>query len=188
MRNSTPCPPNRGGMCSRSPAATTCTSSHRPTRAGAVTAETVTVCPLCGDPHREVDVYPVGWLSTLRRVGRALFTRRHVRGIRRMAWFDVRRQAALTLHRVRHGQWRELKNSFNGYLAEPHHWPDNWPDGKPRRCGSGWTQRRALRSLQRNGYAGPTTRLTVAPGEVPDLGGRWSSGFLKRINRPGRPL
>lgn len=95
-------------------------------------------------------MYPVGWLSTLRRVGRALVTRRHLRQVRRFAWLDIRRQVKLTLYRIRHRRWRELKNSFNGYLAEPHHWPDGM-----HRCGSGWTRRRAMRSLRRNGYRGP---------------------------------
>lgn len=117
-----------------------------------MTAETVTVCRICGDPHQVVDVYPVGWLSTLRRAGRAFVTRRRLSVIRRHAWFDLRRLTKLTVHRIRTRQWRELKNSFNGYLAEPHHWPE---DGSLRRCGSGWTRRRALRSLRRHGYRGP---------------------------------
>ena len=40
--------------------------------------------------------------------------------------------------------WRDRKNYFNGYLAEM----TPWPEGVAR-CGSGWTRRRALASLQR---------------------------------------
>lgn len=97
-------------------------------------------------------MYPVGWLRTLRRAGRALTTRRHVRVVRRHAWFNVRNQIKTTACHVRRREWRHLKNEFNGYLAEPYHWPE---DGSLRRCGSGWTPARARRSLRRNGYREP---------------------------------
>jgi hypothetical protein len=38
-----------------------------------------------------------------------------------------------------------MKTFFNGYLAEPTPFPDGM-----HRCGSGWTRKRALRSLRRN--------------------------------------
>jgi hypothetical protein len=54
-------------------------------------------------------------------------------------WRTVARQ-------TRRRQWRDLKNTFNGYLAEPREFP---PGDYRRRCGTGWTKARALRSLER---------------------------------------
>ncbi|MEU5938648.1 hypothetical protein ABZ807_05570 [Micromonospora sp. NPDC047548] len=92
----------------------------------------------------DVDVYPVGVLADLlmlrgaRRNGALRWALRRVLGTLRYV-----------AGRARAGRWREVKNSFNGYLAEPRRWPQ---DGSLTRCGSGWTQRRALRSLRRRGY------------------------------------
>jgi hypothetical protein len=47
---------------------------------------------------------------------------------------------------IRARNWRALKNTFNGYLAEPDEFP---PGDYRRRCGTGWTRRRAMRSLYR---------------------------------------
>lgn len=45
---------------------------------------------------------------------------------------------------VRAQNWREVRNAFNGYLAE---W-DYPPEGvKHYRCGRGWTKRAALNDL-----------------------------------------
>jgi hypothetical protein len=97
-----------------------------------------------------VDVYPVGALDDLI----------HLRGIlRRYGWRAARSRVRFILttltRRVRRRQWRAVKNYFNGYLAEPAPFPDGM-----RRCGSGWTHRRALRSLRRHGYTGPLDGMT----------------------------
>lgn len=115
-----------------------------------MTAETVSACPRCGGPHRGVDVYPVGWLAVLRRARRAVFGPRF-REVRRHALAGLKYQARSTVRHIRNRQWRDLKNEFNGYLAEPHHWPDGL-----HRCGCGWTKARAMRSLRRRGYRGPS--------------------------------
>jgi hypothetical protein len=76
-----------------------------------------------------VTIYPVGlWLEAreTRRRKRWCF---HFKSM----WRQIKRR-----------EWRNVKNSFNGYLAEP----DIFPHGL-HRCGSGWTRRRALRDLQR---------------------------------------
>jgi hypothetical protein len=90
----------------------------------------------------KVDVYPVGVLHDLRvawRIARdpRLRRTRHAHLYLRHAWRAVSRH-------VRKKMWRELKNDLNGYLAEP----TPWPEGVTR-CGSGWTPKRALRSLRR---------------------------------------
>lgn len=56
----------------------------------------------------------------------------------------TKRSIVRMLNDIRRHKWRELKNEFNGFLAEPYYWPDELI-----RCGSGWTKRRALRSLHK---------------------------------------
>lgn len=87
-----------------------------------------------------IDVYPVGVLADLRRSYRAL--RRCVP--QRLVWSPLRHAARAVARHARARDWRALKSTFNGYLAEP----TDWPDGL-RRCGSGWTEARALRDLNR---------------------------------------
>lgn len=105
-------------------------------------------------PAGRVDVYAVGWLAKLRSAWRAYGphvpdgikadARRHARQCLKQEWrYSVRQ--------VRQGKWRDVKNTFNGYLAEPYNWPQ---DGSLRRCGSGWTPARAVRSLRRHGWRG----------------------------------
>lgn len=92
-----------------------------------------------------VDIYPVGVLADLLRLRRALTnydTKATGWAVGRLR-ADLRHIAA----RARAGKWREVKNAFNGYLAEPTPFP-----GHMRRCGSGWTKKRAMRSLRRHGY------------------------------------
>lgn len=90
-----------------------------------------------------VDVYPVGMLSSLQRAYNTAF---HGRLWANAFW--VLRLAFRRLWRnIRAGNWREVKNTFNGYLAEPTPFPEHMT-----RCGSGWTKKRALRSLRRHGY------------------------------------
>ncbi|KXK63377.1 hypothetical protein AWW66_03425 [Micromonospora rosaria] len=89
-----------------------------------------------------IDIYPVGVLADLLMLRRA-------RRYGALGW--ALRRLAQTLRyvarRARAGQWREVKGAFNGYLAEPTPFPAHL-----RRCGSGWTKRRAMRSLHRHGY------------------------------------
>lgn len=108
-----------------------------------------------------VDVYPVGWLAELRAAWRLLTYRpRVIDGLPALPtpawrWRVGEARHALSRvwrHNVRHVRardWHALKNTFNGYLAEPYVWPE---DGSLRRCGSGWTRARALRSLRRHGW------------------------------------
>lgn len=67
-------------------------------------------------------VYSVGWLA---------------------AWqgHDLRRQWRYTVRQVKCRNWRAVRNTFNGYLAEH--------DGHPHNCGKGWTKRAAVRRVVR---------------------------------------
>lgn len=67
------------------------------------------------------DIYPVGWLE---------------------AWQHKRLRAEwrYTIRQAKKRNWRAVRNTFNGYLAEH--------DGGPthgHNCGTGWTKRAALR-------------------------------------------
>jgi len=91
-------------------------------------------------PGGEVDVYPVGVLDDLLFAYRAIRLGRFREGYRKL-----RSSARYAIGHARAGNWRSVRNSFNGYLAEPRDWPDGL-----KGCGSGWTKRRALRSLRRH--------------------------------------
>lgn len=84
--------------------------------------------------HR--DVYPVGVLYTLKSAARA---------VRRGRWESARREFrkewSYIKHQVTARNWRAIRNSFNGYLAEH--------DGHPHNCGRGWTKRAAERRAER---------------------------------------
>jgi hypothetical protein len=77
-----------------------------------------------------VDVYPVGlWMKA------------------RTSW-RVKRWRMNLRHEWRclvSGDWRALRNSFNGYLAEPDVFV-----GSMTRAGRGWTRKMAMRSLIRH--------------------------------------
>lgn len=94
----------------------------------------------------EVDVYPVGILRSM------IDSRNELRAWSRhaVAVGPVHGYLRLTLRlmrsQVQQRKWHDLKNNFNGYLAEPRTWPEG---GTLRRCGSGWTRGRALRDLER---------------------------------------
>lgn len=77
------------------------------------------------------DIYPVGVLSTLLTVGRSL----------RLARSTIRHEGRYLAYQARKGNWRAVRNSFNGYLAEH--------DGHPHNCGRGWTRRAAKRRVDR---------------------------------------
>ncbi len=104
-----------------------------------------------------VDVYPVGVLRHLQHAWRYLVARGFPgpKPIHPVRWRLGNARAALrgipraVGRHIRKRQWRELKNDFNGYLAEPYHWPE---DGSLTRCGTGWTKARAMRSLRRRGW------------------------------------
>lgn len=72
-----------------------------------------------------IEVYPVGLLSDIKN-------------------HKVRQGLRFLRSWIREGNWRAARNHFNGYLAEPCPFPPG-----VRRCGSGWTQARALRDLHR---------------------------------------
>lgn len=91
-----------------------------------------------------VDIYPVGVLDDLLRIGRAL-RHRHPKAIRH-AMSSARSSARLIRKWARAGNWRAVRNTWNGYLAEP---TDTAVCAVIRRCGTGWTKRAALRSLHR---------------------------------------
>lgn len=100
----------------------------------------------------EIDVYPVGVLADLRHAWRYLTARRFPGPVKSPGWGWRLERARVSLwsiprtvaRHVRSRDWRALKNTFNGYLAEPNPWPEG-----ATRCGTGWTKRRALRSLRR---------------------------------------
>lgn len=81
-----------------------------------------------------IDVYPVGWLAALQRAGRSLR-----RLWFRRAWHWIRTELHYTIRHARAGNWRAVRNTFNGYLAEH--------DFRGSRAGTGWTKKRALRDL-----------------------------------------
>lgn len=95
-----------------------------------------------------IDIYRVGVLRNLYAAWRSL-TCNPPPSVTWNKWDRARQNLRIAvsspLRHIRNRQWHELKNDFNGYLAEP----TPWPEGATR-CGSGWTKRRALRSLQRN--------------------------------------
>jgi hypothetical protein len=84
-----------------------------------------------------IDVYPVGWLRALQSAGRCIR-----RGRPAPAWRFLRQQLRYSLRQARRGNWRAVRNTFGGYHAEHH--------TLGRRCGTGWTKRRAINDLYRH--------------------------------------
>lgn len=80
----------------------------------------------------DIDVYPVGWLKALKLA-------RHMPAQRTA---KLRQELRYNLTQLRRRNFRAVKNSFNGYLAEHRH--------LGTRAGHGWTKRRALRDLYRH--------------------------------------
>lgn len=78
-----------------------------------------------------VDIYAVGLVRDIHTLDSHLANPKH--WTRSAAWRTFRRSVARS--------WRR-RSYWNGYLAEPYDWPAGL-----RRCGSGWTRGRALRSL-----------------------------------------
>ena len=79
-------------------------------------------------------VYPVGVRGVLLRAGRLV---RH--GEIRRAALVIRQEARMEWAWAKRGNWRAVRNSWNGYLAEV----------EGHSAGRGWTKRVALRSLAR---------------------------------------
>ena len=87
------------------------------------------------------DTYPVGVLRTMQQVKRAL-THPGLRGKRvELTRYVLRVERRYLAGQIRKGNWRAVRNSFNGYLAEH--------DGHPHNCGTGWTKRAAERRAER---------------------------------------
>lgn len=113
------------------------------------------------NPDLKIDVYPVGALAELARAWRYLTVRQFPASVGPPSWaWRVNRARASLRHirqtvvrHVRARNWRALKNTFNGYLAEPFEFP---PGDYRRRCGTGWTKAGALRSLDRRLPSGVT--------------------------------
>lgn len=85
-----------------------------------------------------VDVYPVGVLSGLLRMWRAFDRSPDLRGKRLgIVRYVVRVERRYLVGQVRKRNWRAVRNSFNGYLAEHR--------GCAHNCGRGWTKRAAKR-------------------------------------------
>lgn len=73
------------------------------------------------------NITPPGWRDRLSRAG-----------------YEISSIARTIRRHIRNRQWRDLKNNFNGWLAEP----TPWPEGTGlTSCGRGWTRRAALYSL-----------------------------------------
>lgn len=74
--------------------------------------------------ERGIGTYPVGLLHDIKH-------------------HTVKRGLNRLLETAKAGHWQEVRNYFNGYLAE-WHYP---PEMSMSRCGSGWTRRAAIRRL-----------------------------------------
>lgn len=106
--------------------------------------------------HPDVDVYPVGALAHLLAGWRCLTipTKDWSEPVT-LSWRVSRVLAELgsirrtAVRQIKARKWRDLKNTFNGYLAEPYDFP-----ARMTRCGSGWTRAGAMRSLRRHGWPG----------------------------------
>jgi hypothetical protein len=92
------------------------------------------------------DVYDVGWLAAL-RYARRILAAPELAGHRTEALWRIRQEWRYTIAAARAGNWRHVRNTFNGWMAEPR------DHTNLIRCGTGWTRGRALRSLRRHGYA-----------------------------------
>lgn len=85
----------------------------------------------------DIEIYSVGLLHDL-----AIFVHSPNRTHARRA---LRRSVRYLLGQAKAGDWRAVKNHFNGYLAEPTHDVPGFT-----RCGTGWTRGRAYRDLLRH--------------------------------------
>lgn len=81
-------------------------------------------------PEDSEFLYCVGWLEALRSKGRR--------------WQQLKREWKYCVRQAKAGEWRAVRMTFNGWMYEPSPWPE-----AARRCGSGWTKTRAIRSFYR---------------------------------------
>lgn len=90
-----------------------------------------------------VDIYPVGLLAEIQHS--KLYKRKWIKPKRPFGYL-IRSIAYFFKGEWKQAreEWRPFKSYFNGYLAEPDVFP-----GRLKRCGSGWTRKRALRDLKR---------------------------------------
>lgn len=88
----------------------------------------------------KIDVYPVGVLAVLLGLGRSIRAR-HPKAIR-ASLVRIRGEVRYLRRQAKAGDWRAVRNAFNGYLAEH--------PTRGTRCGHAWTKRRALRDLHRH--------------------------------------
>jgi hypothetical protein len=91
-----------------------------------------------------ISTYPVGLFSDFRR-------KRVLYGLRNYVWMQAKR-----------GNWRAVRNYFNGYLAEWHYPPAGMLHYK---CGRGWTRKAALRRLGQHIIQCNTPELHEAPND-----------------------
>ena len=89
------------------------------------------------------EVYPVGVLRMIQAIGRALTVRdASLQGKRvGIVRHELRKEWRYLRHQIGARNWRAVRNSFNGYLAEH--------DNHPHNCGRGWTRRAAIRRVDR---------------------------------------
>lgn len=92
----------------------------------------------------DVDIYAVGWLRVFLRARAAIMQWGPRAGLR-MCWPNFAWQCRYVAGNVRERKWRAVKNTLNGYVAEPRELAEGFT-----RCGTGWTKARALRSLARH--------------------------------------
>lgn len=84
---------------------------------------------------RNIDIYRVGVLDALRADWRIVT-------VLRRRPYRLRQEARYLLMQAKRRNWRAVRNSFNGFLAE-HRYAGT-------RCGHGWTRQRALADLRRH--------------------------------------
>lgn len=87
------------------------------------------------------DTYPVGVLHTLQRIARVLTVRSELLHGKRLglAKSFALSEARYLRTQIKAHNWRAVRNSFNGYLAEHQHGGHN--------AGRGWTKRTAERRV-----------------------------------------
>lgn len=85
------------------------------------------------------EVYPVGLQRSIWLASRLVRS-----GKFRLAWAELAQELTRELGLLQTGNWRSVKLALNGHLAEPREWPSGM-----RRCGTGWTKKRAIRATQK---------------------------------------
>lgn len=96
-----------------------------------------------------IGTYPVGVLRCLLQAHRFVVTPAlwRVQEARQIVFNSCRHEIRYLHSRAQEGDWRSIKSAFNGFLAEWNYPPNDSRFRHAGRCGSGWTRKRALRSL-----------------------------------------